>query len=68
VGAYWLKRSNDIDQALRDLIEDEVGLEVFYNVAVVPSVQLTFDLQWINSGIRTNDDAVVLGMRLMTPF
>ena len=68
VGAYWLKRSDDIDQALRDLIEDEVGLEVFYNVAIVPSVQLTFDLQWINSGIRTTDDAVVFGMRLMTPF
>jgi len=31
-------------------------------------VQLSADVQWISSGIRANDDAVVLGTRLNIRF
>lgn len=45
-----------------------MGFEAFYNLAVTPWAQLSFDVQWINSGETSVDDAVVLGMRLFTQF
>jgi carbohydrate-selective porin OprB len=68
IGVYWLKESNDLDDQPGDLLEDEVGFEAFYNLAVTPWAQLSFDVQWINSGETSVDDAVVLGMRLFTQF
>ena len=68
VGVYWLKESNDLNDQPGDLLEDEVGFEAFYNLAVTPWAQLSFDVQWINSGVTSVDDAVVLGMRLFTQF
>ncbi len=68
LGAYWLKESNDLDNQPGNLLEDEVGFEAFYNLAVTPWAQLSFDVQWIDSGVTQNDDAVILGTRLFTSF
>jgi carbohydrate-selective porin OprB len=68
VGFYWLKESDDLDDQPGDLLDDETGIEVFYNLALTPAVQLTFDVQWIDSGIKASNNATVLGMRLMTIF
>lgn len=68
VGFFWLKQSDDLDDQPGNLFEDETGFEAFYNLALTPAVQLTFDGQWIDSGITANDDVTVLGMRLMTVF
>ena len=68
VGLYWLKESNDLDDQPGELVRDEWGFEAFYNVAVTPSVQLSFDVQWVRSGVADADDAVILGGRLFTAF
>ena len=68
VGFFWLKEGDDLDDQPGNLFQDETGFEAFYNLALTPAVQLTFDAQWINSGITGNDDVTVLGMRLMTVF
>jgi porin len=68
LGFYWLKEGDDLDDQPGNLFQDETGIEAFYNLALTPAVQLTFDAQWINSGIKANDDPVVLGVRLMTAF
>ena len=68
VGPYWLKESSDLSNQPGSLLRDEVGLEAFYNFAITPYVQLSADVQWISSGIRANDDAVVLGTRLNIRF
>jgi len=68
IGFYWLKESDDLDDQPGDLLQDETGFETFYNLALTPAAQLTFDVQWIDSGVKANDDPVVLGMRLMTAF
>ena len=47
---YWLKESNDLKISREALLRDEVGLEAFYNFAITPYVQLSFDAQWISSG------------------
>jgi len=68
LGVYWLKESNDLDDQPGNLFQDEVGFEAFYNLAVTPWAQLTFDVQWIDPGVTTTDDTVVFGTRLFTAF
>jgi hypothetical protein len=68
VGAYWLKESSDFDKQLGNLLGDEVGGEAFYNFAITPYLQLTFDAQWISPGVNSSDNPVVLGTRLNIRF
>jgi len=68
VGAYWLKESNDLDKQPGNLLGDEVGVEAFYNFAITPWLQLSFDSQWISPGITSSRNAVVLGTRLNIRF
>jgi porin len=68
LGVYWLKLSSDLDDQPGNLFEDEVGVEAYYNFAITPWLQLSADVQWINPGITSSDDAVVLGTRLNTRF
>jgi len=69
VGGYWLKESYDLNNQPGVPLGDETGFEAFYNVAVTPFIQLTFDVQWIaGSGKNSTDDAVILVTRLNTRF
>jgi porin len=68
VGPYWLKESNDLKNQPGNLLGDEVGLEAFYNFAITPYVQLSFDAQWISPGINSSHNAWVLGTRLNIRF
>ena len=68
VGPYWLKESSDLNKQPGNLLGDEVGVEAFYNLALTPYVQLSPDVQWISQGIKSSDDAVVLGTRLNVRF
>jgi carbohydrate-selective porin OprB len=73
IGAYTLIKSDDFGSdgfgKLADvLLEDEVGLEAYYNLALTPAVQLSFDVQWIDPGIKSTDNTVVLGTRLFIQF
>lgn len=67
-GFYWLKESGALDNQPGNLLRDEWGLEAFYNVALTPWVQLTFDVQWARSGVTSRGNSVVLGGRLFTRF
>jgi porin len=50
-------------------IEDSTqGFELFYNLAVTPAAQLTFDLQLVDSAASNLDTAVILGARLLLRF
>jgi porin len=71
VGSYWVKESSDLKKqpGVDLLLDDEVGVEAFYNLAITPWLQLSFDAQWIASpGKASSDDAWVLGTRLNTRF
>lgn len=45
-------------------IRDLWGVELYYNADVTPWFRLTGDLQVVRPGIRANDSAVVLGLRV----
>lgn len=69
IGGFWLKESGDFDSfSTLDLIGSETGLEAFYNAALTPSVQLSGNLQYIDSVISGVDDPLVLGLRLSMQF
>jgi len=70
VGSYWVKESNDFKKQpiVATALQDEVGVEAFYNFAVTPWMQLSLDAQWISPGIRSSGDAWVLGTRLNIRF
>ncbi len=44
------------------------GIEAYYNIAITPAAHLTFDLQWVESGVPNVDPAVLLGARLDLTF
>lgn len=67
IGAYALYASDDYKDAsvlLDGLMDDEVGYEAFYNFAITPWAQITADVQYIDQGIETSDEAWVFGSRL----
>ena len=68
IGAYWLNASGDLGGLAAEILNDELGFEIFYNYAITPSIQASLDLQYIDSAVATVDDALVIGLRLFTPF
>jgi carbohydrate-selective porin OprB len=60
--------SSDLDDFAINKLEDELGIEAFYNIALTPWLQLSVDFQWIDTGVVENDNAVVLGTRIFTIF
>jgi porin len=53
---------------LNELADDQLGLEAYYNFAVTPWLQISADVQWVDQGISTSDDACVAGSRLRIRF
>lgn len=43
-------------------------IEAYYSIAVTPAVNLSFDLQYVNSALSSADDAMILGLRLNMEF
>jgi len=68
VGGYVLKESGDLNKQPGNFLKDEKGVEAFYNFAITPALQLSFDAQWINSAIQSSSNAVVVGTRLNMRF
>lgn len=66
-GLYYLKISNEGLLSAAHL-DDEVGGEVFYNIAITPALHATLDSQWISSARPRQDTAWVLGARLNVDF
>jgi porin len=65
IGYFYSGLSDDFRNLVSPVepISDLHGGEVYYNAAVTPWFHLTVDLQAVRPGFRTNDTAVVLGLR-----
>jgi len=69
LGFYSMIVSNDLkNQPIIGRLDSEWGLEAYYNFAITPWLQLTPDIQYIQSGLPTVKDSVVLGTRLQMYF
>jgi len=70
VGFYALVQSDDFKNhpILSNLLEDEWGMEVFYNLAITPWLQFSPSVQYIDSGQVGVDDSVVVMTRVQLYF
>lgn len=71
LGVYGMWASDkfkDSSFLLDALIKDELGVEAYYNFAITPWLQVSVDGQYIDQGIKTSNDAWVMGSRLNIRF
>ena len=71
IGFYAMIESGDFNDQLPvvgSVIDTEWGMEIFYNIAITPWLQLTPDFQYVDSGIAGVGEAVVLASRVQIYF
>jgi carbohydrate-selective porin OprB len=70
IGFYALLQSDDFENQpiIGSLVEDEWGMEVFYNMAITPWLQFSPSVQYIDSGQVAVDHSVVVTTRLQIYF
>ncbi len=69
LGYYFLTVSDKLGPVLSSRIEDEQGVEVYYNIAVTPWLHITPNIQVIEPGrSRFSETAVVMGVRMKIDF
>ncbi len=49
-------------------LNDESGLEAFYNLALAPWLRVSADLQWIDTGTPDKENAVIGALRTQIKF
>ena len=70
LGYFYYNLSDDLQDELDPLlkIDDEQGVELYYNLALTPWFILGFDLQYVNPGMGANKDAFIGGLRARIRF
>lgn len=56
------------DKGFVEKVDDGQGVESYYNLAIVPSVRLSFNLQWLSSIKPEVDDTTIFSTRLQVVF
>lgn len=68
-GYYYLGLSDNVKRLFRQRnLQDEQGVEVFYNIGVTPWCHITPDLQWIRPARGNFDNALLFGLRAKIDF
>jgi porin len=72
IGFFNTSFSNDLTGSLKTLtgatIDDERGIEAFYNLAVTPWFRVALDLQYIRPGVRDYGNAFFAGLSAQIKF
>ncbi|WP_177142798.1 carbohydrate porin [Variovorax sp. YR216] len=72
IGYFRTSFSHDLTNSLKIItgatIDDESGVEVFYNAALTPWLRLGLDLQYIRPGVRGQGNATFAGMSMQVKF
>jgi porin len=70
IGHFRYSLSNDLVEGLRPAIhmEDEQGIEAYYNYAVAPWLKITGNLQVIDPAFSDNNRSVFFGLRTQVKF
>jgi len=68
IGYYYVELSDKLPALVHLLAEDSQGMEAFYNIEATPWLHVTLDYQMIDSSLKANETAHVLGLRVLTEF
>lgn len=65
IGYFYFNFSNELQRAVAPVadFQNEQGVEIFYNIAVAPWLNISTDLQWVEPANNDNEDAWVGGLR-----
>ena len=68
---WWNSLSDnykDVVSFLDEDLQDLYGFELYYNYQIMPSVNLTADIQYVQNEWKNDDMAVIPGGRLVIDF
>ena len=71
IGYFHHSFSDELKDGLAELgvgLNDESGLEAFYNLALAPWLRVSADLQWIDTGTPDKENAVIGALRTQIKF
>ena len=68
LGYYYLSTSDKLPKVIKNRIEDEQGVEAYYNIEVTPWLHVTPDLQLIDPVRSSTDMTWVAGLRVKIDF
>jgi porin len=71
VGYFHYGLSEDLKSGLDEVrlgLDDEQGIEAFYNLAVTPWLRVTADVQWIDPATPNAEDAFIAALRTQISF
>ena len=68
VGYYYTSYQQNRIAGLLGIDDHAQGFEAYYDVAITPAAQLTFDVQVHDTALPDTDTAAVLGVRLNLSF
>lgn len=70
IGGFYNGYSRPLKDAINLLfpVEDESGVELFYNYAVMPWLRFTGDVQFISPPRKDRDTAIFTGIRAQIVF
>lgn len=68
IGYYFLNITDKLPRLMQSRVDDEQGVEMYYNIAVTPWLHITPDIQIINPVIDRVDTTVVAGVRMKIDF
>jgi porin len=65
---FFYNKLQDIDYEAIDLKGSGSGIEAYYDMALFGWASLTLDMQWVQSGFPSIENATILGARLNVSF
>ncbi|HVP73515.1 MAG TPA: carbohydrate porin, partial [Phycisphaerales bacterium] len=68
VGYYYASIQTTRISDVLGLEDHAHGFEAYYNIAITPAADLTFDAQVVESLVSSIDTAIILGVRLGLTF
>lgn len=70
IGCFWNGVSDRLKETVRPVarLQDEYGVEIYYDAAVFPWFRLGVDIQWVRPVLANNDDAIFAGIRSRVIF
>jgi hypothetical protein len=71
IGYFHYGFRNDLKDGLEELdtgLNDESGIEAFYNLALAPWMRVSADLQWIDPATPDRENAVIGAVRTQIKF
>lgn len=67
-GYYYIAMNDTLPRMIKNHVQDEQGVELYYNIAVTPWLHITPDIQIIEPARRAVSTTIIAGVRIKIDF